>query len=141
MTHTNGHRLFFGFEHHRNSLYVVGIDRRGTVLFRAGFPFPADAYDLDLDDPPVADMVASLRSFVRAHDARPACATDRTPGILEPLAERIGGPVRCIDTGELYRLALPGSDPLALRRTLGLEAHQRALLAGMTFATPHDEVF
>lgn len=137
MTHTNGRRLFFGFEHRREGLGVLAMDAKGTIQLRARFPL-AETYDLDLTDLPVADIVATLRAFVRAHEARTVCCTDRTPGILEPLAESLGGPVRLVDLGELERMALPGSDPFALRRPLGIEAHQRALLAALAVADLED---
>jgi hypothetical protein len=137
MPHTNGRRLFFGFEHRSHWLSVIALDGRGLPLLRAQFPLD-NAYDFDLGDEPVADIATTLQAFLRTHQARAVCCTDRTPGFLELLAERLGGPVRTVDLGELERYGMPGHDPFALRRPLGTEAHQRALLAGLAAATLED---
>lgn len=131
--HPNGTRLFFGFEHRSDWLSVVALDVRGQALLRTCFPLP-HTYDLDLDEAPVADVVAALCAFVRAHDGRPVCVTDRTPGVLEPIAVSLGGQVHLVDHGELDQLAWPGFGPSPCHRQRGAIAHQRALLAGLACA-------
>jgi hypothetical protein len=126
-------RLFLGFEHRGGWLCVLALDGAGVVRLRATFPL-CDTRDLDLESGPAAAIAQTLEAFVRAHDAQPACGTDHAPPVLEALAEYLNGSIRYVDLCELERVALPGHDPL-VRRELGIDAHHRALLAGLAAAT------
>jgi hypothetical protein len=74
-----------------------------------------------------------LTAFVRAHDACPASGIAQAPAVLPALAKHLGGPIRYVDLFDLERAQLPGYDPY-LRQQPGVEAHQRALLAGLAVA-------
>jgi hypothetical protein len=127
-----GHRLFLGFEYRERCLGVIALNAAGLVVLRARFPLP-DHEVADLVTSPAAHVADTLKAFLRAHGAIAVCGIDGTPPVLEALAERLDGVVRHVGFEDLWRTALPGYDPYA-RRELGVEAHLRAILAGLSVA-------
>jgi hypothetical protein len=125
-------RLFFGFEYHYYSVYVIALDATGHPVLRVTFPLH-DCGNANLKSGPAAALATSLLAFVHAHEAQPVCGTDEDPAVLVALARHLGGSVRCVSDLELERTARPGF-PLGARRELGSAAHQRALLAGLAAA-------
>jgi hypothetical protein len=125
-------RLFFGFEYRHPHLAVVAVDGQGTLLLRARFPL-LDPSDSELTDGAAPAITAALAAFVRAHDADAVCGTDEHPAVLAALARRIGNTVRYVSGHELDHADVPGANPLA-RFELGVDAHHRALLAGLALA-------
>ena len=125
-------RLFFGFEYDCCSVYVIALDPTGRAVLRVTVPL-TDRGDTDLDDGPAADLATSLVAFVQAHHAEPVCGTDEHPAVLAALARRVGNTVRYVSGHELDHAAVPGANPLA-RFELGVDAHHRALLAGLALA-------
>jgi len=125
-------RLFFGFEYRHPHLAVVAVDGHGTPLLRACFPLP-DGRDLAVTEGAGAEIAAALTAFVRAHDAAAVCGTDEHPAVLAALAQHVGDTVCHVSAHQLDRVGVHGGYGLA-RLEIGVDAHQRALLAGLALA-------
>jgi hypothetical protein len=123
-------RLFFGLECRYDWLAVVALDGAGTSLLRARFPL-AQGAATGLGEAPY--VLAVLAAFIKAHDAAPVFGLDRAPKWLTVLAEHLGGHRCYLDACELERTAPPGYESV-LGRAFGVDAHLRALLAGLSVA-------
>jgi len=80
-----------------------------------------------------AEIAAALTAFVRAHDAAAVCGTDEHPAVLAALAQHVGDTVCHVSAHQLDRVGVHGGYGLA-RLEIGVDAHQRALLAGLALA-------
>lgn len=122
-------RLFFGLECRYDWLAVVALDGAGTTLLRARFPLAKGA-DTELGE--ARHVLAVLDAFIKAHDAAPVFGLDRAR-LLTALARELGGPTYYLDACELERIVPPGYDSV-MGRAFGVDAHLRALLAGLSVA-------
>jgi hypothetical protein len=123
-------RLFFGLEWRYDWLAVVALDSAGTALLRARFPMARGAAT-ELADAP--HVLAVLDAFIKAHDAAPVFGLDHAPPWLTALARHLAGHLCYLDACTLERTAPPGYDAV-LGRAFGVDAHLRALLAGLSVA-------
>lgn len=125
-----GCRLFFGLECRYDWLAVVALDSAGTTLLRARFPLAKGAAT-ELGE--ALYVLAVLEAFIKAHDAAPVFGLDRAPKLLTALARHLEGHLYYLDACELERTAPPGYEAV-MGRAFGVDAHLRALLAGLSVA-------